>query len=82
METPGFNFINILRAAFWFQSVLRNFSVLTTVWVWVLWQKEIGKKAGHKMLVKLNTVRRNGHLGQADPDRVPLLQGVGPSFQN
>jgi len=37
-------------------------------------------KVAYKMLMNLSAVRGNGHLGQADPNRLPLLPGVGPSL--
>jgi hypothetical protein len=46
------NFTNILQAAFYFQSSLRTFYVLTIMFV-IFWQKDFGAKAAHKMLVKL-----------------------------
>ena len=50
--SPGITFTNILRAAFANKSVLCSFSVLVFVFE-SFWQKEIGKKIAHKMLVKL-----------------------------
>ena len=35
-----------------YERVTRSFSVLTDC-VYIFWQKEIGKKAAHKMLVKM-----------------------------
>jgi len=46
--TLGVNFTNILRAAFWYESVLLSFSLL--------WQTNIVAKATLKMLVKLTTL--------------------------
>ncbi len=48
----GFNFTNILQAAFLDKSVLRSFSLLT-VWLCNLWHVEIVTKVACKMLVKL-----------------------------
>jgi hypothetical protein len=46
------NFTNILQAAFYYQSSLCIFYVLTVMFV-IFWQKDFGAKAAHKMLVKL-----------------------------
>jgi hypothetical protein len=46
------NFINILQAAFSYQSSLRTFYVLQFGFV-IFWQKDFGAKAAHKMLVIL-----------------------------
>jgi hypothetical protein len=45
-------FTNILQAAFYYQSSLRTFCVLT-IWVCNFLAKGFGAKAAHKMLVKL-----------------------------
>ena len=45
------NFINILRAAFSYESVKRSFSVLTVCVCILFWQKETDKKAVCKILM-------------------------------
>ena len=52
------NFINILPAAFLYKIVLCSFSILT-VCVSIFFQKKIGKKAAHKLLVKLTTEEKH-----------------------
>jgi len=47
------NFTNILQAAFYYQSSLHTFYVLTQFGFVIFWQKDFGTKAAHKMLVKL-----------------------------
>jgi hypothetical protein len=49
---PGVNFTNILRAAFSYKSFLHSFMCLQFGFV-IFWQKYLGAKAAHKMLVKL-----------------------------
>jgi hypothetical protein len=46
------NFINIIQAAFSYQSSLCTVYVLQFGFV-IFWQKDFGAKAAHKMLVKL-----------------------------
>jgi len=50
----GVNFINILCASFLYESASRSFSLLHFGFV-IFWQKDIGKKIEHKMLMKLTT---------------------------
>jgi len=47
------NFINILQATFWDNSVLSTFTLITVLLCNMFWQKNVGKKAAHKMLVNL-----------------------------
>ncbi len=50
---PGVNFTNIFWAAFLYESQTNSFYVLK----YFLRHKEIGAKAGHKLMVKLTIVR-------------------------
>jgi len=59
--TTGVNFINILQAAFWYNSVKQNFSVLSN-YVCIFWQKKIKKKVAHKIFVKYKMF--TGETGQ------------------
>jgi hypothetical protein len=52
MLPNDFNFTNILRAAFSYESFLRSFYVLT-IWACNFLEKGFWRKAAHKMLVKL-----------------------------
>jgi hypothetical protein len=55
--TKVVNFTNILRDAFLHESVFRNFCALRINFCFKLvWQKEIGAKAEHKILVKLTSL--------------------------
>ncbi len=55
LHNPGDNFINILRTTFFlFEGALHNFSLIT-IWLCNFWCKNIGKKAVHKMMMKLTT---------------------------
>ena len=45
LREAGVNFINILKPAFWYERVIRNFSLLSLWFVFIFFcQKEIGKK--------------------------------------
>jgi len=61
LESPGVSFINILREHFTYKSVKSSFSQITA-WLCNFWQKNIGKEALHKMLMKLATVEENETL--------------------
>jgi nucleoside recognition membrane protein YjiH len=50
--TAGVNFTNILRAAFRVKAFCAAFMCLQFGFV-MFWQKDLGTKAAHKMLVKL-----------------------------
>ena len=50
------NFINTLREAFSYKSVLSSFSLFGFVF---FWQKNIGVKAAHKILLKLTPISPN-----------------------
>jgi len=51
---PGEYFINILCATFSYRSTFRSFFYLQFGLV-LFWQKNIGTKAAHKMLIKFTT---------------------------
>jgi hypothetical protein len=61
MPPPGVNFTNILRAAFSYESFCASFMYLQFGFV-ILWRKDFGTKAAHKMLVKLTPGGRNWQL--------------------
>jgi hypothetical protein len=56
---PGVNFTNILQAAFLYKVFCAAFMCLQFGFV-IFWQKDIGTKAAHKMLVKLSPGGRVG----------------------
>jgi hypothetical protein len=51
--TPGVNFTNILRAAFMVRKYFAQPLLYLQFGFVILWQKDFGAKAAHKMLVKL-----------------------------
>jgi len=51
----GVNFINILQVSFCIKLFCKAFSYYS-YWLYNFWQKSIGAKASHKLLVKLTTV--------------------------
>jgi hypothetical protein len=51
---PGVNFLNILRTPF-LQIVLCAAFLCLELGIVIFWQKNIGAKAAHNMLMKLNT---------------------------
>jgi len=56
--TAGVDFINILHPHFSYKRASRSFSLLHFGFI-IFRQKDIGKKSGRKMLIKLTTVYRS-----------------------
>ena len=52
LHPPGVNFTNNLQASFYTKMLCAAIMYLT-FWFVIFWQKEIGKKTAHKILVKL-----------------------------
>jgi hypothetical protein len=61
IRPPGINFTNILRAAFRTKVFCAAFMCSQFGFV-IVWQKDFGAKAAHKMLVKLTPGGRNWQL--------------------